>query len=84
MTGSACRRSGWRCCWLVLAGAGNQRHVAEVVVVPLLFLWWAAQVLYQIIPQALLWGVFVVTRRAAGGEKLPPSSAPLLPAAIAG
>ena len=32
----------------------------EVVVVPLLFLWWAMQVLYQSIPQALLWGVFVV------------------------
>jgi len=33
--------------------------IDDVVIVPLLFLWWAARVLYESLPQALLWGVFV-------------------------
>src|SRR4051812_21031452 len=49
----------------------------EVIVVPLLFLWWAAQVLYQSIPQALLWGVFVVIAALLVAKNFPSSSTPL-------
>jgi hypothetical protein len=49
----------------------------EVVVVPLLFLWWAAQVLYASIPQALLWGVFVVIAVLLVAKNFPASRAPL-------
>jgi len=53
----------------------------EVVVVPLLFLWWAAQVLYQSIPQALLWGVFVAIAVLLVAKNFPASSVPPPPAA---
>jgi hypothetical protein len=33
--------------------------IVDVVVTPLLFLWWVARVLYEALPQALLWGAFV-------------------------
>jgi hypothetical protein len=55
--------------------------IGEVVVVPLLFLWWAAQVLYQSIPQALLWGVFVLIAVLLVANSFPWSSAPLPPVA---
>src|SRR3954471_1932729 len=51
----------------------------EVVVVPLLFLWWAMQVLYQSIPQALLWGAFVLIAVLLVAKNFPSSSAPLPP-----
>jgi hypothetical protein len=53
----------------------------EVVVVPLLFLWWVAQVFYQSIPQALLWGVFVVIAVLLVAKNFPAGSAPLPPSA---
>jgi hypothetical protein len=58
--------------------------IGEAVVVPLLFLWWAAQVLYQSIPQALLWGVFVAIAVLVVAKSFPWSNAPLpLPAPLA-
>ena len=45
---------------------------------PLLFLWWAMQVLYSSIPQALLWGVFVVVAVLLVAKNFPASS-PSLP-----
>ena len=53
----------------------------EVVVVPLLFLWWAMQVLYQSIPQALLWGVFVAIAVLLVAKNFPASSESLPPTA---
>ena len=64
--------------WLISSGT-----VGEVVVVPLLFLWWATQVLYTSIPQALLWGVFVVIAVLVVAKSFPGSSAPLPPVAPA-
>jgi hypothetical protein len=55
--------------------------IGDVVVVPLLFLWWAAQVLYTSIPQALLWGVFVAIAVLLMAKSFPWSSAPLPPVA---
>jgi hypothetical protein len=52
----------------------------EVVVVPLLFLWWAAQVLYQSIHQGLLWGLFMLIAILLVAKNFPSSSAPLPPA----
>jgi hypothetical protein len=52
----------------------------EVVVVPLLFLWWAAQVLYQSIHQGLLWGLFVLIAMLLVAKNFPSSSVPLPPA----
>jgi hypothetical protein len=51
--------------------------IGEVVVVPLLFLWWAAQVCYASVPQALLWGVFVLIAVLLVAKNFPGSSAPL-------
>src|SRR5215212_7684897 len=53
----------------------------EVVVVPLLFLWWVMQVLYLSIPQALLWGVFVAIAVLLVAKNFPSGSTPLPPAA---
>jgi hypothetical protein len=53
--------------------------IGELVVVPLLFLWWAAQVLYQSIPQALLWAVFVLIAMLLVAKSFPWSSAPIPP-----
>lgn len=39
---------------LIVTGA-----IEDVVIVPLLFLWWGARVLYESLPQALLWGILV-------------------------
>jgi hypothetical protein len=55
--------------------------IGELVVVPLLLLWWAAQVLYASIPQALLWGIFVAIAVLLVAKSFPWSSAPLPPAA---
>jgi hypothetical protein len=55
--------------------------IGDVVVIPLLFLWWAAQVLYESIPQALLWGVFVVIAVLLVAKSFPWSTAPLPPVA---
>jgi hypothetical protein len=54
--------------------------IGEVVVVPLLFLSWAVQVLYQSIHQALLWGVFVLIAVLLVTRSFPWGSAPLPPA----
>jgi hypothetical protein len=51
--------------------------IGDMVVVPLLFLWWAAQVLYQSVPQALLWGVFVMIAVLLMAKSFPWKSAPL-------
>jgi len=61
---------------LIISGS-----IGDVVVVPLLFLWWAMQVLYSSIPQALLWGVFVVIAVLLVAKNFPSSSAPVLPTA---
>jgi hypothetical protein len=55
--------------------------IGDVVVAPLLFLWWAAQVLYESIPQALLWGVFVAIAVLLVAKSFPWSTAPLPPVA---
>jgi hypothetical protein len=55
--------------------------IGEMVVVPLLFLWWAAQVLYESIPQALLWGVFVLIATLLVAKSFPRNSAALPPTA---
>jgi len=55
--------------------------IGAVVVVPLLFLWWAAQVVYESIPQALLWGVFVAIAVLLVAKNFPWSTAPLPPVA---
>ncbi len=55
--------------------------ISDLVVVPLLFLWWTVQVLYSSIPQALLWGVFVVIAVLLVAKNFPWGSAPLLPVA---
>ncbi len=55
--------------------------IGAVVVVPLLFLWWAAQVVYESIPQALLWGVFVAIAVLLVAKSFPWSTAPLPPVA---
>jgi hypothetical protein len=55
--------------------------IGEVVVVPLLYLWWSAQVLYASIPQALLWGLFVVIAVLLVAKSFPWSTAPSAPAA---
>jgi len=54
--------------------------IGEAVVVPLLFLWWAMQVLYESIPQALLWGAFVLIAVLLMAKSFPRSSALLPPA----
>jgi len=54
--------------------------IGDLVVMPLLFLWWAAQVLYQTIPQALLWGLFVLIAVLLVAKSLAWYSAPLQPA----
>ncbi len=54
--------------------------IGEALVVPLLFLWWAMQVLYESIPQALLWGAFVLLAVLLVAKSFPRSSASLLPA----
>lgn len=51
--------------------------IGDTVVLPLLFLAWAAQVIYQSIPQALLWGIFVAIAVLLVAKSLPWSSAPL-------
>ncbi len=53
--------------------------IGDTVVVPLLFLWWAALVLYQSIPQALLWGVFVLIAVLLVAKSFAWSSVPLPP-----
>ena len=53
----------------------------EVVVVPLLLVWWAVQVLYSSIHQALLWGVFVLIAVLLVAKSFPRSSAQLPPVA---
>ena len=55
--------------------------IGDVVVVPLLFLWWAAQVLYQSIHQGLLWAAFLLLALLLVAGNLPRSAAPLPPAA---
>src|SRR4051812_18720166 len=54
--------------------------IGEAVVVPLLFLWWATQVLYQSIHQALLWGVFMLIAVLLVAKSFPRGSASLPPA----
>jgi len=55
--------------------------IGAVIVVPLLLLWWTARVLYESIPQALLWGVFVAIAVLLVAKNFPRGSAPLLPVA---
>ena len=55
--------------------------IGDLVVVPLLFLWWTVQVLYSSIPQALLWGVFVVIAVLLVAKNFPSSNAMPLPIA---
>jgi hypothetical protein len=50
--------------------------IGEAVVLPLLLLWWAMQVLYQSIHQALLWGVFMLLALLLVAKSFPSSSAP--------
>ncbi|HEU5102771.1 MAG TPA: hypothetical protein VFU22_27305 [Roseiflexaceae bacterium] len=57
---------------LIVTGAIN-----DVLIVPLLFLWWAAQILYQSLPQALLWGIFVAIAVLLMVKSLPWNDAPL-------
>ena len=54
--------------------------IGEMVVLPLLLLWWAAQVLYQSIHQALLWGAFILIAVLLVAKSFPKGSAPLSPA----
>jgi hypothetical protein len=63
---------------LIITGA-----IDDVVIVPLLFLWWGARVLYESLPQALLWGILVVIAVLLIAKSLPWSSA-ALPAAGSG
>jgi hypothetical protein len=51
--------------------------IGDTVVVPLLFLGWAAQVLYQSIHQALLWGIFLLIAVVVVARSFPWRSAPL-------
>jgi hypothetical protein len=54
--------------------------IVDVVVTPLLFLWWVARVLYEALPQALLWGAFVAIAVLLVAKSLTWSLAPLPPA----
>ena len=58
--------------FLIASGAFEQ-----VVIVPLLFLWWVARVLYESIPQALLWGIFVAIAVPLIAKSLAWRAAPL-------
>src|SRR5690242_2257097 len=62
--------------------------IGDTVVVPLLFLGWAAQVLYQSIHQALLWGIFLLIAVVVVAKSFAWRSAPLPyaepPAAVQG
>jgi hypothetical protein len=51
--------------------------ISDVVVVPLLFLWWFARVVYESLPQALLWGVLVAIAVLLLAKSLSWSAAPL-------
>jgi hypothetical protein len=57
---------------LIVSGA-----IVDVVIVPLLFLWWAAGLVYESLPQALLWGVFVLIALLLVAKSLPWESAAL-------
>jgi hypothetical protein len=63
---------------LIVTGSIN-----DVVIVPLLFLWWAARLLYESLPQALLWAVLVLIAVLLVAKSLAWHSAPL-PAADPG
>jgi hypothetical protein len=63
---------------LIVTGAIN-----DIVIVPLLFLWWGARVLYESLPQALMWGILVVIAVLLIAKSLPWNSAGL-PAADPG
>lgn len=67
---------------LAITGAVN-----EIVVAPLLYLLWVANVVYQIIPQALLWGLWLLLAAALIGRSLfrpaPLVAQPQAPAAAA-
>jgi hypothetical protein len=49
----------------------------EAVIVPLLFLWWVARVLYMSLPQALVWGAFVAIAAVLVAKSLSWRAAPL-------
>jgi hypothetical protein len=49
----------------------------ETVIVPLLFLWWAAQVLYASLPEALVWGAFVMIAVLVIARSIPWQRSPL-------
>ncbi|HJZ48384.1 MAG TPA: hypothetical protein VKE41_14505 [Roseiflexaceae bacterium] len=61
--------------WLLFLIASGT--IGEVVVVPLLLLWWVARVLYASVPQALLWGVFVAIAVLLLAKSLAWRNAPL-------